>query len=400
MAKQQALAATHAATLRKQTFDDTHPGPLLRDFRTLLDHIPSEGLPSAGKYHLLPLTSIPVLDALLTRPLRLTLERPQLRSHPYLQGLYLLARTVGLLRVDGAGTKAKIVLHAPTRTAWDALTPCEQYCTLLEAWLVHSRGETVGGDSRGYWLQLLLEAVTAAGRQSAAWVDMDDTPRLVALADLFGLLEVEQPAQAGAKWQPVTLEQRPCGAALGRLLQPHVWEIQQAAHRLTDKGDSGQYGDLQALLRPYLPGYQQVFAIPPAVGGQAGVYVYKVSVGKVWRVLALRHDHTLHDLLLTILRAFRFSSDHLYEFRYPNAVGHTVRAGHPYLEAVPSAEAVTLDQVLTEPKQTMDLTYDFGDNWRFKVRLERIEPVGTHKKFPQVLEQRGTAPQQYPVDEE
>ena len=41
------------------------------------------------------------------------------------------------------------------------------------------------------------------------------------------------------------------------------------------------------------------------------------------------------------------------------------------------------------------LTYDFGDNWRFDVKLERIEPAGRIKK-PRIVESHGKAPEQYP----
>src|SRR5438874_2374948 len=94
--------------LREQVIDSDRPGPVLRDFRTLLDFVGTKGLKAAGKYNLLPIELIGELDQRLSRPLRLDLsmKRPQLRSHPYLQGLYLLLRASGLSRVEGAGAHA------------------------------------------------------------------------------------------------------------------------------------------------------------------------------------------------------------------------------------------------------------------------------------------------------
>ncbi len=47
----------------------------------------------------------------------------------------------------------------------------------------------------------------------------------------------------------------------------------------------------------------------------------------------------------------------------------------------------------------MKLTYDFGDNWRFDVKLVRIDPPDARSKKarkPRILESHGKAPEQYP----
>jgi hypothetical protein len=42
----------------------------------------------------------------------------------------------------------------------------------------------------------------------------------------------------------------------------------------------------------------------------------------------------------------------------------------------------------------MEFRYDFGDDWRFRVILEAIEP-SSHEAKPRVLEKHGAAPEQY-----
>ena len=52
-------------------------------------------------------------------------------------------------------------------------------------------------------------------------------------------------------------------------------------------------------------------------------YVFRVNLKRskgVWRTLALRGDHTLHDLHEMIFRAFdRFDDEHMYSFYFPRA---------------------------------------------------------------------------------
>jgi hypothetical protein len=50
-------------------------------------------------------------------------------------------------------------------------------------------------------------------------------------------------------------------------------------------------------------------------------------------------------------------------------------------------------------KDTMKFVFDFGDNWRFLLRLERIDPPDPKVPEPTVIESVGQAPKQYPMGE-
>src|SRR5208282_2370721 len=104
--------------------------------------------------------------------------------------------------------------------------------------------------------------------------------------------------------------------------------------------------------------------------------------GNVWRRIALRHDHTLESLLLGILRSIKFDSDHLYQFSYRDELGRSVEAAHEACDSDLYAGDVELGTLPLKPGQSMSLIYDFGDKWRFDVKLERIDPPGSLKKLP------------------
>ena len=132
--------------LRDQAITDDRPGTVLHDFRMLVDYLRPEGVEAAGQHNMLPMRLIGELDRRLSRPLRLELKmkRPQIRSHPYLQGLNLLLRASALVRVEGIGDKARLVLDPAMLVQWDQLNPTEQYFNLLEAGLRLGRPEMVG----------------------------------------------------------------------------------------------------------------------------------------------------------------------------------------------------------------------------------------------------------------
>src|SRR5262249_50835766 len=118
----------------------------------LLDYVGSHDLKAAGKHNLLPISVLGELDERLHQPLWLfeNMKRPQLRSHPYLQGLYLLLRTTGLGMIDGVGDKARLKIDRAVLAQWETFNPTERYCTLLQAWLRLGRPESIGDKGSSY----------------------------------------------------------------------------------------------------------------------------------------------------------------------------------------------------------------------------------------------------------
>src|SRR4051794_32369122 len=109
--------------LRDQVIDEHRPGTISADFETLLESIGTAGLTVSGKHHLLPLALLSQLNARLGRPIELGLERPQQRSYPNLNGLYLLLRATGLAYVKTAGTKPLLCLDEGVLLSWRSLNP-------------------------------------------------------------------------------------------------------------------------------------------------------------------------------------------------------------------------------------------------------------------------------------
>jgi hypothetical protein len=225
-----------------------------------------------------------------------------------------------------------------------------------------------------------------------------------ALADLFGLVSTDSPLRAERDAAPVKAYVTPFGEALATLLDEDADdfdedELDAEAEEGVEAGQSEEETPaawLQSRLQPYFPAWQNTLAQASLPAAEESAYVYKVSLGKIWRRIAMRHDHTLHDLLLMILESIKFDEDHLYLFTYRDPLGRTVEATHPYYEDGLPADTLEMGQLPIEPGDSLSLQYDFGDSWRFKVQFERIDPPGSVKKLPKVLESHGKAPEQYP----
>jgi hypothetical protein len=407
------LTKAQEQVLRDQVITADQPGPVLHDFDVLLDALGPTGVEAGGKYHLIPIKLIGELDRRLSRPLKLELKRPQIRSHPYLQGLNLLLRASGLGRVEGTGAKARLGLDPAMKVQYDQLNPTERYFNLLEAAFRFGRAEMVGEHGRAWggllWSCLIdWEHTPERGRKfdldrphdiylrgvGRAWY-------LLALMDLFGLMAVEQPPAPVRTWHPARLRHVPFGDAVMALLAAEHDDFSGEVPEDEEGGKAlreARFGAWQPLFGPFFPEWRRNLELP-RVEPREGMFIFRVSLGRVWRLIAMPSDATLEDLAGWILDSVGFDEDHLFEFTYVDRLGAECSVLHPEMDEGPWADEVAVGQLPLEPGETMGFLFDFGDSWRFTVKLERVEPRGARKR-PRILERHGEAPQQYPAWDE
>jgi hypothetical protein len=117
----------------------------------------------------------------------------------------------------------------------------------------------------------------------------------------------------------------------------------------------------------------------------------------VWRRLAVPGGATLDDMADAVLKAFKFwDDDHLYEFSYRDQLGRTRTYNHPYCDEGPFASELEVWDMDLPEKEVVEFTFDFGNTWKFELRLERIEPAKERRGKIELLESAGKAPPQYP----
>ncbi len=391
--------------LRRQTFSLEQPGTVLRDFEMLLAFVGSEGVKVGGKYHLLPQIALPVLNLQLARPLQLTLERLQLRSNPYLQGLYLLLCASRLGVIVGQGEETRVCLDPELLAGWRKLNHTEQYCNLLEAWLRFGRDEMVGDDKTSASQLTACAEALGSIKPNGQVFDLKRTKLVfvrgihrrffkLALLDLFGLVQVDFFSEPIKSWIPAGIKHRLFGDVLIKTLFYEQF-FGRGLPREEEIEGPGRLGVWQSLLKTYFPQWRNNlhWTMPTTKKGQ---FVFKISLGRIWRRIAISADLTLDDLASGIISSVKFDSDHLYEFTYRDRNGTTVRALHPACNERPYTDEITVGTLPLEPGQSMKFIYDFGDWWTFAVKLEKIDTETRARRGMALLGAGGKAPEQYP----
>jgi len=129
---------------------------------------------------------------------------------------------------------------------------------------------------------------------------------------------------------------------------------------------------------------------------QEGLFVFKVSLGEAWRRIVIDAENSLDQLALCIIGAFEFDGDHLYQFLLPQKNGTTLAVECP---AIDSADLTTdefaIGHLTLEVGQSMRFEYDFGADWQFTVKLEKIKPPNADISLPMIVDSFGEAPSEY-----
>jgi hypothetical protein len=418
-----ALSAADQAVLEEKTITETAPGTILQDFQTALEIIDDRGIPVSGKRQQFSFKVLEDLNQRLSNPIQIDLKRPQQKSYPNIHGLYLLLRATGITDVVTQGKQSRLVLNPAVYDSWQQLNPAEKYFSLLEVWFIRSHPEMQGEERSGplmmgdrclgSWPQLTRKATVSfadynAQHQLVYYPGLDN----IALMEMFGLVAITPgKPEPGKGWRFKKVTAQPWGKALMTLLSNAYQAVQYEWPGTFDP--TQPLGDLQPVLQPYFPSWQQSLWVP-SVEFRPGRYIFKVSLGKVWRRIAMAGNATLADFSNLILDAVEFDHDHLDQFTVKTPTGRTLAISHPYASGDRSTDEVRIGDLPLQVGGAMDYLFDFGDCWEFQIVLESIELEAdsakevqkvkqskrSRRKKPkalgEILEAHGTAPEQYP----
>lgn len=394
-------------SLTQQSITETEPGTILKDFQALLDFVGEAGVPVSSTNHLIAAKLLAEFNQRLSHPIQIDLKRPVQKSYPPINGLYLLLRTTGLGQIMTKGKKPYLVLNSEILNLWNQLNPTEKYCTLLEAWLIRADEETLG-ESRSalregskcvdFWSRLLDKGQKFSTYTEQQSLNYYPEFHNLALMQMFGLLTIEAgKPEAGKGWRIKSVQRSTFGEALMFVVIRTFYE--HGLQWASDSNPNVPFADLHPALQPYFPEWQTVFKLPEPEF-RAGVYLFKVSLGKIWRRLAISSDLFLEDLSSLILESVEFDSDHLDRFTYKNQMGRTIEISHPYADGSPSTDEVRIGDLALEEGGSMTYVFDFGDWWEFTVQLEKIQSEDPRSNVAEILESYGASPEQYPASPE
>ncbi len=128
------------------------------------------------------------------------------------------------------------------------------------------------------------------------------------------------------------------------------------------------------------------------------IYVFKVSLNKnAWRRIRMSSLQTLQHLHSAIQDAYDFDDDHLFAFFMDGKAWSKNAYWDKRDGRNPSANQAILSKIGLEQGNKFLYLFDFGDEWRFDVQLEKVLVLDKPLKKAEIIEKKGEDPIQYPV---
>jgi len=399
------------------------PGTIVRDFAALLDYLGKDGIPVSPKTSEFAIARLPDLNGLLTHPAPIGLSRGRQVSYPHVDGLHLLLRFSRLGKVDRSLRTPQMVQDKAMVARWQLLNPTERYFSLLERWwnIADFEQERFGlasrmAEYRCTFLKRHRPGSRAKERDEKWQVAMLGAlgMKQVALMQLFGLLDIlSDPAVPGGGWKIKRMVATPWGLSasaiycqafgdsstgmLERLFNPTGKNPTPDELEAEEEIEHHPFLLWASRALPFFPACRHYLGDPESVEPFRGSVTFKVSLGpSVWRRIVMPAESDFDDLARFILDAFQFDDEHLYQFRYQDEYATQRTFDDPRCSDVEDdyADEVTLGEAGLFPRQLVEFRYDFSDDWRFDVLVEKLEPSDIRRKAA-VLNKKGTAPRQY-----
>jgi hypothetical protein len=123
------------------------------------------------------------------------------------------------------------------------------------------------------------------------------------------------------------------------------------------------------------------------------VYQFKFSMKgitpQIWRRVQLPETYTFFDLHKAIQAVMDWEDYHLHEFKMlnpktdePETIGTEGNDFEAFREFFVQEKKAKISNYFTPENKIALYTYDFGDNWQVKVRLEKIFPRKEGVEYP------------------
>lgn len=436
---------------------ETEPTPLLRDFAAFTGYLSTHNIVLTPTNKFLSGRDLYELNQEMTHPLPDTTPRTSQGVYPLLHLFYHLVLAGKLFRkVSEKGSR--LALKPTDRLqAYEELNLTERYFFLLETFWIDTDWETLkegcfGGPSMyivPYLLESLIEQqpgkrIYLKGKEAldiaqflwnwgyfllyfsffGFWeVTRDEDlvthkwPKRSFLAETmtpstFGvtMAEVLREARNLSDWNLPNrrefgeLDAVPGSPLLGEdplaLLGAEPGKKRSKASIVVDKGKPGDSFFL-SFAPLFAEGELQKTLPREKIKFVDGTYIFKVTLTRnLWRRIEISADDTLLDLHSSIQEAYDFDYSHLYSFFMDGRPWSRERFVSPYEDDGPYVDEVSIGNLELYVGQTILYLFDYGTEWRFRVKLEEIRKEDSKPRKPTIIEEKGESPEQYEYYEE
>lgn len=373
---------------------------IVENINRVIAHIQNNTILATKNKYYFATKNIKELNDILVNPINIISARPVQKTYPNVNGIYLLLRSMGILRFKASKKDIVMKIDEELFKNWKNLNETEQYFTLLELWLIHSSPK----DVIEVFYEIPFVALNTFFRENTAptlektieLFDFSSEYYSVALYEMFGFIEIQaaEPIKKN-KWNITQIRVKPLIKNIFPLISI------DKKHLLLFVYVKPKLGFFQNRVQQHYKEYKNRLKYPKKIIN-TGTYRLKISLYKAYRTIEINSNISFNDLADSILEQFNFDNDHLYEFRFIDRFGKKINISDAsFDESEENIADYYLKDLPLGKFESFKFIFDFGDNWEFDILIENIDNSREIDSV-KLIKSHGEAPEQYPdyYDEE
>jgi hypothetical protein len=337
------------------------------------------------------------LNSILVDPIDVFSTRPAQKTYPNINGIYLILSTMGMLSFKVSKKETLMIVNEKLLKSWQKLNHIEQYFTLLENWLIHSKPyDTIEANRNSLSLAEVISFFTYGKNYSTERMieNFSFFPAYynISLSKMFGFIKIVSVSpNKKIRWNIIDIQLNPLVKQILELMKP---KNEHALMELIFNPPTRGY--IKEIFSPYCKDFKNILKYKKEKD-KNGIFRLKVSLGKVYRTIDITSEVNFQGLASTILELFDFDNDHLYEFKFLNSFAQQASIVHPDIsldDGFAWADEFYLKKLPLEEENSFKFIFDFGDSWEFDILIEKIIEGKTIDDF-KLIKSVGKAPKQY-----
>lgn len=379
---------------------------ILPDFQIVLNYFFSNKNEVSKKTNRISNESVIELNKKLSKKLQLDLKQHNQTSYPHINSLILLFRASGFGVLKLENDKLILTIDEILYRQWIDLNETEKYFNLLITWICNGVPNIIGiEEDLIHSFNNLLHFMTTNLPKTK--IIQTDTKSLesakysvgthnLTILEMFGFIEISDNSNVlSKKWTISEIKFTQLGLYIFQILKSILNKSKYefyCGNAFPIPIKNLLHKQLKSLFKDYKTDLQLTDKIQIE-----NDLIFKVSLGRIWRKIAVPSDYSLDSFCDYIIDCFDFDHTHLYSITIKNRFGYNETYTHPeiddYYAGNPNSADYTLKSLYINAGSTMNFTYDFGDNWQFEIICEKVDIIKSKK--PRIIEKKGKAPEQY-----
>lgn len=356
-------------------------GQVLSEFQILLDYV-TQVKPRIGKKTFqLSSTSLLDLNKRLSKSLHLDLRKPQPRSFPHINALYLLFKSSGLASYTYEDNNLYLKLDSAALKKWKELSDFDKYFNLLSSWLGNGHPEIICEErllpqSNHFLLDFYFK--TLKNGLSGTYIEVHKLEAIraevgiyqVALLEMFNMVSIEDNNhQVSKQWNIKKIYTTEWGNLIFSLFEDFCHKtkfVQAENYQLQVRG----------MFKEMFSGFKADLAIIPQNIYDKGSFIFRIDTEQTWKRIQIPVHFTGLDFGQCIAEAFDLDTESSFILKAKNRFGYWDEYVHPGLGAavVRDADDYAVGSICPNPGTNLVLEYSGGGGLHFELFCEEYLP--------------------------